>query len=161
MMKAFAILSVLILIVSLIGVGSLYLTANVVVEATGVVAIEADTQPELFHQLREQVRLGAVLGTPFVAPGELSGPEDYQFYTYTVRLRNDCRIPADMIELQISPMAGDILQLGVTPDGVLPAGATGDVSASILTAKGNHSVREIIVTYYMWGVPFSVRTTVR
>ncbi len=160
-MKYFAILTVLLLIVSLIGVGSLYLTSNLVVEATGVMAIEAETQPELFGQLRDQVRRGAVLGTPFVAQGELSDPENYQFYTYTVRLRNDCRIPAEMIELQVSPMPGDILQLGSDSQPALQARATGDVTATILTLKGVHSVREVIVTYYMWGVPFTLRTSVR
>ena len=110
-MKYFAILTVLILIVTLVGVGYMYMTANIFVEAVGVVAVEAASQPVHFAELRQQLRLGAVTGTPYVAAQELSGAEDYQFLTYTVRLKNDTSVPADMIELQVTPMAGDILQM--------------------------------------------------
>ncbi|MBQ8200733.1 MAG: hypothetical protein IJZ74_03075 [Clostridia bacterium] len=160
-MKFFAILTVLILIASLAGVGWLYMTANVVVEATGVTALEASAQPELFEQLRTQMRLGAVVGTPFIAQGELTNAEDYQFLTYTIRLRNDCYVPADMVELQISPMAGDVLQIGSSVSAALPARGTADATATLLTDVNMHSIREVVVTYYMWGVPFTVKTTVR
>lgn len=160
-MKFIAILSVLLLIVSLVGVGSLYMTANVVVEAAGVGALEASTQPALFEELRDQVRLNAVVGTQFISATELTGAEDYQFLTYTVRLRNDCLVGADMVELQITPMPGDVLQIGTSADVKLPSKATVDVSASILTAKDMHPIREVLITYYMWGVPFTMKTTVQ
>ena len=159
-MKYFAILTVLLLIVTLVGVGYLYMTANVVVEATGVSAVPTASQPELFDSLATQMRLGAVIGTPFIAAQELSAPENYQFYTYTVRLRNNCAAPADMVELQVAPMAGDVLQIGSFSDVKLPAGQTVDVSATILTSANMHPIREVVVTYYVWGVPFSVKTTI-
>ena len=159
-MKYFAILTVLVLIVTLVGVGYLYMTSNIVIEAYGVNAVPTANQPELFNSLATQVRLGAVIGTPFVAAQELSSPENYQFYTYTVRLRNDCAVTADMVELQVSPMAGDVLQIGNFTEMKLPAGQTADVSATILTAASMHPIREVVVTYYVWGVPFSVKTTV-
>lgn len=160
-MKYFAILTVLILIVTLVGVGYMYMTANIYVEAVGVVATDAISQSALFEELREQVRLGAVVGTPFVGAQELSGPENYQFYTYTVRLRNNCSVPADMVELQVTPMAGDILQIGSSADMKLPAGQTADAAATILTDVNMHSIREVTVTYYIWGVPFTTKTTIR
>ena len=160
-MKYFAIVTVLILIVTLVGVGYMYMTANIFAEAVGVIAVEASSQPELFEELRQQVRLGAVIGTPYVAAQELSGAENYQFYTYTVRLRNDCSVPADMIELQVTPMAGDILQIGATADVKLPAGQTADVTATILTDVNMHAIREVTVTYYIWGVPFTMKTTIK
>ena len=160
-MKYFAILSVLVLIVTLVGVGYLYMNANIVVEATGVVATDAPSQEALFNDLKTQVRLGAVVGTPYVGQVELSGPENYQFYTYTVRLRNNCTVPADMIELQITPMSGDILQIGSFTDVKLPAGQSADVSATILTDKNMHPIRELSITYYIWGVPFSMKTTIK
>ena len=160
-MKYFAILTVLILIVTLVGVGYLYMTANVVVEAVGVIAVDAQSQSDLFASLADQIRLGAVAGTYYVAAQELSGPEDYQFYTYTVRLRNNCSVPADMVELQVTPMAGDILQIGSYQDVKLPAGQTVDVNATILTDVNMHPIREVTVTYYIWGVPFTMKTTIR
>ncbi|MBQ3157667.1 MAG: hypothetical protein IJB81_12280 [Clostridia bacterium] len=160
-MKYFAIISVLVLIVTLVGVGYLYMTANIFVEAVGVVAADAPSQIILFQQLKEQVRLGAVVGTPYVPAQELGDAENYQFYTYTVRLKNNCTVPADMVELQVTPMAGDILQIGSSADVKLPASQTTDVTATILTDVNMHAIREVTVTYYIWGVPFTMKTTIR
>lgn len=157
-MKYVAILTVLVLIASLIGVGYLYLTANVTVEAIGVVAVEASTQPELFEQLRQQVESQSVVGTAYTNQplGDASG---YQFYTYTIRLKNNCFVTADMVEVQVTPMAGDVLQLADDTARALPARTTGDLGATILTDVNMHSVRELNISYYMWGVPFTIRTT--
>ena len=160
-MKYFAILTVLILIVTLVGVGYMYMNANIYVEAVGVIATDAQSQQALFEELQTQLRLGAVVGTPYTAAQELSGPEDYQFLTYTVRLRNNCSVPADMVELQITPMAGDILQVGSSQDVKLPAGQTVDATATILTGVNMHAIREVTITYYIWGVPFTMKTTVK
>ena len=160
-MKYFAILSVLILIVTLVGVGTMYMNASISVEAVGVVSAAAPSQSALFEELRDQVRLGAVVGTPYVQAQELADAENYQFYTYTVRLKNGTAVPADMVELQVTPMAGDILQIGSFQDVKLPAGQTVDVSATILTAASMHAIREVTITYYIWGAPFSMKTTIK
>jgi len=160
-MKFFAILSVLVLLLTLVGVGSLYMTANIYVEAAGVVTMEATAQQEMFDSLGEQVRLGAVVGTPFTSATSLGQAEDYQFCIYTVRLRNDCRIPAEMVELQISPMAGDVLQIGDAPLVSVQPGSTADAMAVLLTDADMHAIREVTITYYMWGVPFTMKTTVK
>jgi len=160
-MKYFAILSVLVLIVALVGVGYMYMTANIVVEAVGATATAAPSQAALFEELRQQLRLGAVLGTPYVQPRELAEAEDYQFYTYTVRLRNNTSVSADMVELQVTPMGDDILQIGSYQDVKLPAKQTVDVTATILTSAAMHPIREVIISYYIWGVPFTLKTTIR
>ena len=160
-MKYFSIATVLILIVTLVGVGYMYMNANIFVEAVGVIATEAQSQEALFDELREQLRLGAVVGTPYVGAQELSGPENYQFLTYTVRLQNNCAVAADMVELQITPMSGDILQIGSFEDVKLPAGQSTDVSATILTDVNMHAIREVTITYYIWGAPFTMKTTVK
>lgn len=156
-MKYAAIFMVLVLIASLVGVGYLYLTANVTVQAVGVTAVEAPTQPALFEELARQVENRQVLGTAYTS-APLGGIENYQFYTYTVRLRNNCFVTADMVEVQVTPMEGDVLQIGDDTARALPARATGDITATILTDVNMHSVRELNITYYMWGVPFSLKT---
>ena len=160
-MKIFAILSILVLLLTLVGVGSLYMTANIYVEAAGVVTMEATSQTDMFDNLRDQMRLGAVVGTPFIPQTELGDAEDYQFCIYTVRLRNDCRVPAETVELMISPMAGDVLQLAAMTDVTVPAGGTADATAVILASADMHSIREVNITYYMWGIPFTLKTTVK
>ena len=156
-MKYAAIFMVLVLIASLVGVGYLYLTANVTVQAVGVTAVEASTQPALFEELARQVENRQVLGTAFSSV-PLGSVENYQFYTYTVRLRNNSFVTADMVEVQVTPMEGDVLQIGDETARALPARSTGDITATILTDVNMHSVRELIVTYYMWGVPVSLKT---
>lgn len=160
-MKYFAIFTVLVLIATLVGVGYLYMSANIYVEAVGMVSTEAVNQPELFAHVSEQLRLDAVVGTPFVAAQELSSAENYQFFTYTVRLRSKCAVTADMVELQVTPMSGDILQIGATGEVKLPAGQTADISATILTDINMHPIREVTITYYIWGVPFSTKATIK
>ena len=158
-MKAAAIISVILLIVCLLGIGVLYATSGTTVESVGVIAVEAATQPELFNQLRQQVESGSVLGTAYTSQTWLDGAENYQFYTYTLRLRNDCFVPADMIEVQVTPMDGDVLQIGDYSVKQLTARTTGDLQVTILTAIGMHPVRELNVSYYVWGMPFTLKTT--
>lgn len=152
-MKRFAIVSVVLLLIALLGVGAMYMTSNVTVIAQGVTALEAYRNYDLFTDLSAQVRAGAVVGTSFVAPQELSSAEDYVFYTYTFRLENNTTLPAEMIEVQITPMSGDILQIGSDQVLTLPAHTIGDVTATILTSKDMHAIREANITYYIWGFP--------
>lgn len=160
-MKYFAIFTVLVLIATLVGVGYQYMNANIYVEAVGMVSAAAADQPELFAQVSDQLRLDAVVGTSFVTTQELSDAENYQFFTYTVRLRNDSAVTADMVELQVTPMAGDVLQIGAVGETKLPAGQTADITATILTDIHMHPIREVTITYYIWGVPYTMKTTIK
>lgn len=160
-MKYFAILTVLVLIATLVGVGYMYMSSNIYVEAVGVGSTLAQDQPALFEELSDQVRLNAVIGTPYISTQELSGAENYKFYTYTVRLRNNCAVNAEMVEMQITPMSGDVLQIGSTANITLPAQQTADVSATILTDVNMHEIREVTITYYVWGVPFTLKATIK
>lgn len=157
-MKYVAALMVVLLVAGIVGTGYLYMTANLVVVATGLAVHPAQEQQANFDDLKNRMELGAVHGTTFTSqiPGDAA---DHTFYTYTLRLRNDCFLDLDMIEVQIVPVEGDILQMGDTQPHGLAARSTGDISATILTTAGNHSVREIIITYYVWGVPYTLKTT--
>ncbi|MEA5146468.1 MAG: hypothetical protein VB041_10585 [Candidatus Limiplasma sp.] len=64
-----------------------------------------------------------------------------------------------MIEVQVVPNASDVLQIGDLSVRHLEAKSQGDVTATILTAKDSHTIRELIVTYYVWGISFSIRET--
>ncbi len=157
-MKYLAIFLVIALLFSIGGVGYLYMTATVVVEATGTVAMEATSQMELFGQLARQAKNGALIGTVY-SPLPLEDASQYQFITYTVRLRNDCMIDAESVEIQVYPMEGDVVQIGDFTPKTLHARKTGDISATILASANMHSIREVNITYYMWGLPFTVRAT--
>lgn len=157
-MKYLAMLMVLVLLAAVVGVGWLYMTSTVTVEAARVVAMEATAQEDYFRLLKEQMASGHVIGTQYTQEA-LGSPENYQFYTYTIRLKNNTFLTADMVELQVTPMTGDVLQIGDDTARALAAHSTGDIQATILTDVNMHSVRELNVTYYMWGIPFTLRTT--
>ncbi len=68
-------------------------------------------------------------------------------------------MPIDSIEVQVEPDDRDVLQLADGKVHSLDAKAQGDITATILTAADSHSIRELVVTYYVWGVSFSIRQT--
>jgi len=158
--KAAAIIVLILCLVAAVGVGYLYFTARLTVSVRECVATDAMTQTELFDRLKKQMETGTLIGTPFTTDLPES-PEAYQFYSWTLRLENRTFLPADVIEIQITPLEGDVLQIGETAAYRLPARQTMDLSATILTRKDLHNVREITVTYYMWGLPFTEKLSSR
>lgn len=156
-MKVWAIILIFLCIAALAGVGYLYLTAGITVDAIGCVASDAGTLTDYFAQLSDQVNSGSFVGTLF-NNGLLPAAESCQFLTYTVRLKNTGYLSAETVELQVTPMDGDLLQLGDTESHSLKAKGTGDIQATILTGKGNHNIRQLTVTYYIWGIPFTLTT---
>ena len=93
--------------------------------------------------------------TPFSdTVGDLS---DCKFVTYRLHLRNTCFLPASTVEVSITPMQGDILQLPDNVQHLLPSRSEGVLECTLLTGIYQHTVREFHVTYYMWGIPFTLR----
>ncbi len=138
--------------------GYLYFQANVVVTGIDCVATDAEGQKELFAELRTEAENGSLNGTPFSVKG-IGEAGDYQFYTYTVHLANETFVRAEVAEVQVTPMNGDVLQMAEAAPAAIPARGRGEIRATILTLKSMHNVREMMVTYYLWGLPFSARVT--
>ena len=158
-MKVLAVFLVILLIAAIAGVGYLYFSANLEVTFASVTATDPVTQADAFNQLKAAIEGDTFVGTRYdTAP--LSSPENYQFYTWTLRLENKSFLKADTIEVQITPMAGDVLRYGDSGENTVDARSTGSVSVTMLTSRSMHSVREAIVTWYVWGLPFSTRLTI-
>ncbi len=157
-MKPLAIILILLCIVAVAGTGYLFMTANLRISGTGCVAADALDWQDTFRVLKEGVDSGTFTGTLFHGI-DTEDPSGYQFYTYIIRLKNDTFLPAKTVEIQITPMDGDILQIGDLTRHNLAARSVGDFQATLLTAKNMHNVREITVTWYFWGLPFSAKTT--
>ena len=157
-MKPLAIFLVILVLAALVGVGWLYFNSNLTVSFSSVVVTDPVTQADYFSQLKSSLESDAFIGTRYETD-PLTVPEDYLFYTWTVHLENTSFLPADTIEIQITPMAGDILLFGDTAEHMLPARSVSDLSATVLTDRAMHSVREAVVTWYVWGLPFSARLT--
>lgn len=158
-LKIAAIASVSLLAVMVLLVGYLFLTAEVRVTGVEVVGVSAAQDPAAFEALKNAVEEETFQGTLYQKPLEWKDPSEYVYLTYTLRIRNDCLVPIDMIEVQVVPQTTDILQIGDLSVKSLDAKSEGDLTAQILAPKDTHSVRELIVTYYVWGVSFNLKTT--
>lgn len=157
-MKAVAIILVIVCLAAFAGVGYLYMNAVIDVDAVELVMYEAGTQEALFQDLKDQTAENRLIGTLF-SDSMPEQSDDLVFFQYTVSLKNDTFLKAEEAEIQITPGAGDILQVGETQPVDIPAHETGYVRAVLLTQKDSTSIRELTVTYYIWGLPFTVRTT--
>ncbi|MDD3411348.1 MAG: hypothetical protein PHY12_11130 [Eubacteriales bacterium] len=146
------------LLVTLGVTGYFFATANVRIAAYKAEGMQATANQPLFEQLKAQVADETFEGTLFQT-GELGSIEDYAFITYTLRLSNQCLVPIDMVEVRVVPGSGDALQIGDLAVHSLGAQSQGDITATILTAKDSHAIRELVVTYYVWGVSFTIQET--
>lgn len=157
-LKYLAILMAL-LLVAAIGIVIYFYTTSVVeitaVDSTGVSAAERQEQ---FAAIRASVSDGSFQGVRFTQDN-IGEAADYALITYTVRLRNQCLVPIDMVEIQIEPSQGDVLQVGDLTAKSLPAHTEGSTQATLLTSKDSHSIRKLKITYYVWGVAFHTSVT--
>lgn len=157
-MKAVAIILVIVCLAAFAGVGYLYMSTVIDVGTVEMVMYEAGTQEALFQDLKDQTAENRLFGTMF-SENIPEQSDELVFLQYTVSLKNDTFLKAEEAEIQITPGNGDILQIGETQPVDIPAHETGYVRAVLLTQKDSSSIRELTVTYYIWGLPFSVRTT--
>jgi len=152
-----AIASFSLLLVMVLLVGYLFLTAQVQVVEIQVKGTPAAADTQGFENLKNSVLDGTFQGTLYQKPLEWKDADEYVYLTYTIRLRNNCLVPIDMVEAQVVPQSSDILQVAQLEVRSLDLKSEGDLTVTILAPKDTHSVREMIVTYYLWGVSGSVK----
>ena len=159
-MKATAIILILLCLAALVGIGYLYFSANLVIEPGGCIATDAQGQPEVFQQMKTAAEKETLTGTLFGSMTDAT-PENSLFYTYTLHISNRTFLKAEVIEITITPMNGDLLQTGEEQAYDLGPGKSFDLTATILSAKDGNPIREATVTYYFWGIPFSTKVTLQ
>ena len=157
-MKPAAIILTVLCLAAFAGTDVLYMSSNIVVEETLCTAYAAQDQLQTFQALKSQLKSGAFTGTPFDI-SDIGEADNYQFYEYTVNLRNDSLLKVELIEIQVTPMNGDVLQISDLEAHDLAPGTSGSFTATILTALEMHNIRELTLSYYLWGLPFSTRIT--
>ena len=145
-MKALAIFLVIVLLAAIVGVGYLYFNSNLEISFASVAAVDPVTQQDAFSQLKSSLEAGTFIGTRYDA-SPLTTPDNYLWYTWTLHLENKSFLKAD------------ILRYGDTAEYTLDSRMKNDLSVTMLTSRNMHSVREAIVTWYVWGLPFSTRLT--
>ena len=77
----------------------------------------------------------------------------------TLRIKKPGLVPAEMLELQIAPIEQDVLFYTDTVEKVIPPGETRDIWCVLLTEGEPYAVRDIYITYYLWGPEHEVKFT--
>lgn len=164
-MKYVAIFMALLVVAA--GVLGIYTYANtrLAVVSVSVEMVSAAQRESEFLSWQSAMDHDAVAGTPFT--DELPGSaDDYSFFTYTFRLKNGGLIDAEMVEIQPVPVNGDVLAYSTTDaaavnaNNVIPAGSERNLWSVVLTSARNQSAlataRSFKITYYIWGIPWSI-----
>ena len=132
--------------------------ADLRVVAQGMQAVPASDRAAEFEALRQSARQGSLLGT-LLQSDDMGPAEDYSFYVYSLRLQNNGLVSAEMVETQLSPAAGDALFYGPREEIIIPPGQSRDVWCVLLTRGAPSPVRDLSITYYLWGHPQEVKYT--
>ncbi len=156
-LKIAAIVAVAMLVVMLLMLVYLYMSAEVTVSVIRTETISAQ-DTDLFNQHKTALNEETFIGTIYQKPANWRPVSDYAYTTYTVHVKNGCLVPLEMIEVQVVPQPADVAQIGTVQNVTLRAKSEGDLTATILTAENGARAREVIVTYYVWGVSFQLRT---
>ena len=140
------------LLVMVLMMAYLFMTAEVTAQVASSVGVSAAEQEGYFTALKTSV------GTLYQKPTQWKDASEYVYLQFSVNVHNGCLVPIDMIEIQVVPQPTDILQLRDQQVYSLNPKSDGVFNAAILAPKDTHPVRELIVTYYVWGVSFQVKT---
>lgn len=136
------------------------------ITAHSPIALPAEDHAAEFERLKKAAAKGSLIGTVY-SSASLGGAEEYELIIYTVTLRNRGLLPAAMAEVNVSPAGNDILcytdgsASGEIPDVTVPAGASRDIRCVLLSRRAarQSAVRDLYVSYHIWGNPFTVRVT--
>ena len=139
-----------------------YANARLTVLDVSLHTVQANERAEDFAAVQSAMDQNALTGTPFAdsVPGSSF---DYDFQTYTLRLKNPGLIDAEMVEIQPVPLTGDMLSFTtldpaqVNANLTVPAGQERDAWCVVLARADQDELllqqRAFRVTYYLWGSP--------
>ena len=157
MKTAAIVLMVLALLVGVCLCYGLYHT-QLQVAGKGLEVLPALERLSQFDALKTAVQEQSLQGT-VIRNAPLGSAENYTYYIYSLRLKNLGLVPAEMVEMQIGPTDNDILFYGDSQEIVIPPGQSKDVWCVLLTDGTPNALRDIYVTYYLWGHPQEMRYT--
>ncbi|MDR1570819.1 MAG: hypothetical protein LBS72_10115 [Oscillospiraceae bacterium] len=117
---------------------------------------DADAWASLYVELTDGTFQGRVL-----SEADMTNAEDYEFRTYSVRLRNLGMLKAEWISISVRAEEADVIEYGESRGFTLAAFSSGTISGTVLSRAGSDAARVVTVRYYVFGRPFTVETLVR
>lgn len=147
-------LSVVTALVLLAG-GYILWASGLKVSPGGLLVESAADRSEAFEGIRQSASVGSGSLTMF-APEIEQGPEQYIFITYTLRARNLNLLPAEWIQLEVTPQEGDVLLVKPTEEDV-PAFNERLITAVLMTDRSTAShARSAVLSYYVYGHEYRI-----
>ena len=120
------------------------------VAARSVRTVPAQEMKSNYEAVRQAVTNGSLQGVVYHAEA-LREAEACSFQFFTLSLENRGLLPAEMTELQLTPFSQDICAYLSRQEVIIPPGGKKDVVLTLLTAGASPTVRDVTVTYYLWG----------
>ena len=128
------------------------------VTARSVRTVPASDMLSNYGAVSRAVRNGSLQGVVY-HEDSLTDAAGCSFQFFTLTLENRGLLPAEMTELQLTPFQRDICAYLPRQEIVVPAGGRREATVTLLTADGSPAVRDVTVTYYLWGHLYRQRVT--
>lgn len=155
-LKSITIICVALVLVTALLMMYLFMSAEVTVEVVGSQMVSA-AEVSNFSTLKNTIDEETFIGTVYNKPSQWHAAEEYAYVTYNLAVKNGCLVPIELVEVQVVPLPEDVVQLGNVQEFSLNPKTEGTLNASILTHAGGTPAREMIVSYYVWGISFQQR----
>lgn len=76
-----------------------------------------------------------------------------------MQLENNLLVDAESLELQVVPKNGDVYQSLTNVLPIIKRNEKAELKANLLSKTTTMGIREFVVSYYVWGIPFSLNYT--
>lgn len=159
-MRTFSMVLTVITVLILIVFGYAALTVDVGVNVTAIAAEPASNQYEAFATAcswAEEDGNTSVRKFTEGEPGDVSG---YSMVYMTVEISNWCFLPAEWVQVNVHPAAGDFLQINQEPATARQMGRTTLQAVLISSSPAPTVPRQVEVEYYIFGRKYTVASQV-
>lgn len=158
-MRAIAKFLTVVTVLVLLAAGYVIWAAELKVAPAGAVIESAADRAEAFQNIYQSMQVGSADLEIFTAETIDPSPEQYMFVTYTLKVRNLNALPAEWMQLSITPEDGDVLMVKPTVEDA-PAFNEQLVTLVLLTSRNAADyVRTATLNYYVYGHEYSIPVT--
>lgn len=157
-MKTVAKLLTVLAVLAVLTLAYLRYASNLIVRYNGVTVTSCADYQETFNTIRDYALRGTADVTVFTSAPGLAA-EDYKFVAYTVDVRNLNALSAEWMDLSLSPLEGDLLQ--VNPKVTDLAAFNSDTLTVMLLCDRSvtNLTREATLSYYVYGRCYELTLT--
>ncbi len=159
-MRTFSIIAAVITALLVACVGYAALTTEVGVNVVAVSSEPASNRTEAFTTVNTWVKEQNSSSITRFTGDELGDISNYTLVYLTVEVNNWSCMPAEWVQLQVQPAAGDVLQIRQDPGTARPLGKSAFQAVLLTTSQDVSSPRQVTVEYYLLGRKYTATSAV-